>query len=108
MEIAYSSAPSGAGKTSQIIRRGCQLAQEHKRVLILQPTKELIAKTIVGELNKQSGAPRYLVFHQGPTRADLATMLLLFERKHSFAHLNCINSIEIHHNNERIYRYATD
>ena len=23
--------------------------------------------------------------------------------KHSFAHLNCINSIEINHNNERIY-----
>ena len=44
MEITFSSAPSGAGKTSQIIRRGCQLAHEHKRVLILQPTKELIAK----------------------------------------------------------------
>jgi hypothetical protein len=64
MEITYSSAPSGAGKTSQIIRRGCQLAQAHKRVLILQPTKELIAKTIAAELNKQLGVPQHHVFHQ--------------------------------------------
>jgi hypothetical protein len=64
MEIAYSSAPSGAGKTSQIIRRACQLAHEHKRVLILAPTKELIAKTVAEELNRQPGVPQYHVFHQ--------------------------------------------
>ena len=64
MEITYSSAPSGAGKTSQIIRRACQLAHEHKRVLILQPTKELIAKTVAEELNRQPGVPQYHVFHQ--------------------------------------------
>ena len=64
MEITFSSAPSGAGKTSQIIRRGCQLAHEHKRVLILQPTKELIAKTVAEELNRQPGVPQYHVFHQ--------------------------------------------
>ena len=64
MEITFSSAPSGAGKTSQIIRRACQLAHEHKRVLILQPTKELIAKTVAEELNRQPGVPQYHVFHQ--------------------------------------------
>ena len=64
MEIRYSSAPSGAGKTSQIIRRACQLAHEHKRVLILQPTKELIAKTVAEELNRQPRVPQYHVFHQ--------------------------------------------
>ena len=54
----------GSRKTSQIIRRGCQLAHEHKRVLILQPTKELIAKTVAGELNRRPGVPQYHVFHQ--------------------------------------------
>ena len=64
MKITFSSAPSGAGKTSQIIRRACQLAHEHKRVLILQPTKELIAKTVAEELNRQPRVPQYHVFHQ--------------------------------------------
>jgi len=64
MEITFSPAPSGAGKTSQIIRRACQLAHEHKRVLILLPTKELIAKTVAEELNRQPGVPQYHVFHQ--------------------------------------------
>ena len=64
MENTVSPAPSGAGKTSQTIRRGCQLADEHKRVLILQPTKELIAKTVTEELNRHPGAPQYHVFHQ--------------------------------------------
>jgi hypothetical protein len=64
MTILYAPAPSGAGKTHTIVARGCELAREHERVLILQPTKELINKTVEKELQTRSNPPRHRVFHQ--------------------------------------------
>ncbi len=64
MIIKYVSAPSGGGKTHKIIARACKLAQEHERVMILQPTKELINKTVGEELLARTNPPRYRMFHQ--------------------------------------------
>jgi hypothetical protein len=52
-----------SGKTYQIVARACHLAREHKRGLILQPTKELINKTVQKELLVQPNPPGYGVFH---------------------------------------------
>jgi len=64
MIIKYASAPSGSGKTHQIVAGACKLAQEHQRILILQPTKELINKTVEEELLARTNPPQYRVFHQ--------------------------------------------
>jgi hypothetical protein len=63
MIILYASAPSGAGKTHQVVARACELAREHQRVLILQPTKELINKTVQKELLAHPNPPQHYVFH---------------------------------------------
>jgi hypothetical protein len=64
MIIRYAPAPSGAGKTHSIVTRACELALDHERVLILQPTKELINKTVEKELQTRINPPRHRVFHQ--------------------------------------------
>jgi hypothetical protein len=46
MTIYYFSAPCGSGKTYQIIQKACQWANSGRRITIVQPTKELIGKTI--------------------------------------------------------------
>jgi hypothetical protein len=63
MIILYASAPSGAGKTHRIVDRACELAQKHERALILQPTKELINKTVQKELLAHPNPPPHYVFH---------------------------------------------
>jgi hypothetical protein len=63
MKIGFCSAPSGSGKTYQIIKRACEWAKLGRRVIILQPTKELIGKTVQEELLWRSDAPTYKVFH---------------------------------------------
>jgi superfamily II DNA or RNA helicase len=64
MIIRYARAPSGAGKTHSIVTRACELARDQERVVILQPTKELINKTVAEELQTRINRPRYRVFHQ--------------------------------------------
>jgi hypothetical protein len=63
VRIKYFSAPCGSGKTHQIINRACELARSGERVLVLQPTKELIEKTVRDELLTRGRPPRYHVFH---------------------------------------------
>jgi Rad3-related DNA helicase len=74
----YASAPSGSGKTHQIIARACQLATDDKRVLILQPTKELISKTVEQELNRQPKPPQCRVFHGDTVSGSVAGELTRF------------------------------
>ena len=64
MRIKYCSAPCGSGKTRQLINRACELVAEGHEVLILQPTRELIDKTVERELLSRPNAPQYRVFHQ--------------------------------------------
>jgi hypothetical protein len=47
-----------------MVRHACKLADDNKRVMIVQPTKELITKTIEGELKGQLKPLDYKVFNQ--------------------------------------------
>jgi len=63
-KIRYASSPSGAGKTHGIIKRACELGRDVDRIMILQPTKELISRTIEDELKAQPKRPCWHVFHE--------------------------------------------
>ena len=53
MKMNFCSAPCGSGKTHQIVNRACKWAKTGRRVVILQPTKELIDKTVEDEIPRQ-------------------------------------------------------
>ena len=61
--IRFVSAPCGAGKTHQLIKRASKLAHAGERVLLVQPTRELINKTVTDELLARPRPPRYHVYH---------------------------------------------
>ena len=46
MKINFCSAPCGSGKTRQIVQQALALVQRNEKVLILQPTRNLIDKTV--------------------------------------------------------------
>lgn len=71
VKIPYSPAPAGSGKTFQIQRRAIRLAHKGYIVLILQPTIELIDKTIA-DLRAIPGAPPCRAFHSGLVRSGKA------------------------------------
>ena len=72
MKINFCSAPPGSGKTYQIIKRACEWAKLGRRVIILQPTKELIEKTVQGELLRRPDAPTYKIFHGDTVSGSVA------------------------------------
>jgi hypothetical protein len=61
--IGYCNAPSGCGKTHQIVQWACRMAARGRRVFIIQPTKHLIDKTVLEELEAIPDHPPYRVFH---------------------------------------------
>ncbi len=65
VRIKYSSAPCGSGKTRQLVNRACELVERGHKVILLQPTRELIDKTVQDELLSRSSPPLHKVFHQG-------------------------------------------
>jgi hypothetical protein len=65
VRIKYCAAPCGSGKTHQIINRACELVRTHNRVLIFQPTKDLINRTVQEELLSRPNPPQVRVFHRG-------------------------------------------
>ena len=65
MIIQFCSAPCGSGKTYQLVKSACRLANGGETVLLLQPTKELIDKTIADRLSRLSSAPLYEKFYGG-------------------------------------------
>jgi hypothetical protein len=75
MIVRYVSAPCGAGKTNQIVNRACWLARDHQRVIVLQPTKELIEKTIQQELMAHYPVPSDYAFHQDKVSGSVAGAL---------------------------------
>ena len=70
MRIRYCSAPCGSGKSHLIIKRACELVREGRRVLILQPTRELIDRTVKDELQARADPPQVRVFHRGTIGED--------------------------------------
>ncbi|UPJ96405.1 DEAD/DEAH box helicase family protein [Bradyrhizobium sp. 172] len=73
--VRYASAPCGAGKTFQLVKRAHQLVQEGSNVLLLQPTKLLIEKTRVEEFGLLSEPPSVKVFHGDTVGASVAHQL---------------------------------
>jgi hypothetical protein len=78
MIVRYISARCGAGKTKQIINRACELARHHKRVIVLQPTKQLIERTVQQELRTHRFAPNYYVFHEDTVTGSVAREITRF------------------------------
>src|ERR1700730_9851663 len=65
VRINYCSAPCGSGKTYQLVKSACHFANSGETVLFLQPTKELIDKTIDEQLSRLSSPPLYEKFYGG-------------------------------------------
>jgi len=65
VRIKYSAAPCGSGKTHLTINRACELVRNHYRVLVLQPTRELIDRTVREEVQSRLNPPQVRVIHRG-------------------------------------------
>jgi hypothetical protein len=65
VRIDYCSAPCGSGKSHELVEEACIRVKAGQRVLFLQPTCELIDKTIRNELEARPVVPRFEVFHKG-------------------------------------------
>jgi superfamily II DNA or RNA helicase len=63
VKINYCSAQCGSGKTYQLIEAACRIAHQGEIVVVLQPTKELIDKTIANQLLQRSNAPAHRTFY---------------------------------------------
>ena len=74
--ICYASAPCGAGKTHQLVKRAAELARSGERILFVQPTTELIEKTVKYEILCLDRPPRHHVFHGGNTPGSVASALV--------------------------------
>ena len=74
MKINFCSAPCGSGKTRQIVQQALALVQRNEKVLILQPTRNLIDKT-VEEIQSFPNPPRVEVFHKGTIGKNIAKAL---------------------------------
>ena len=71
MKINFCSAPCGSGKTYQISKRARRLAEGFNKVLILQPTRELLEKTAGEEIE-----PFHCqIFHKGTVGGSVAKEL---------------------------------
>lgn len=73
--LKFADAPCGAGKTHQIVERAVGLARSGERALILQPTRELIDKTVRDELLSHPNPPPHHVFHSGRFPGSVARIL---------------------------------
>jgi hypothetical protein len=62
-EIQYCSAPCGSGKTYQLIKAACRIANRGEIILFVQPTKELIDKTIAVQFSRRQNPPALEVFY---------------------------------------------
>ena len=69
--ITYCSAPPGSGKTHEISNQACDLADGFNKVLILQPTRDLLANTAAKEIHPF----RCQIFHKGTVGGSVAKAL---------------------------------
>ena len=71
MKINFCSAPSESGKTHQISNRSRNLAEGFNKVLILQPTRDLLGKTAAEEIHPFP----FRIFHKGTVEGSVAKAL---------------------------------
>jgi hypothetical protein len=76
LKISFSSAICGAGKTHQIVNRACELAAAGNNALIVQPTKQLIDRTVERELLSRPNPPDHKVFHGDKYPGNVAKELM--------------------------------
>lgn len=76
MLIHYLSALCGAGKTYQLIDKACELANQGFIVLFVQPTIELINKTIENELLTRHDAPLHIKFYREKGGGSVSRQLI--------------------------------
>ena len=72
--ILYIDALAGAGKTYAIVRHAHKLVTRGGKVIIAQPTKQLIDRTVADELSQLSGI-RYRVIHGDSTSSVIAEIV---------------------------------
>lgn len=77
--IYYLNALCGAGKTYAAIRYAYRLARVGHKVLIVQPCKELIDKTVSEELSKLSPPVRHTVLHGDKVRLVVPAIVSHFK-----------------------------
>ena len=75
MRVYFCSAPCGSGKTHSLVQRAGDWANKGRRIIILQPTKALIDKTVRNELSILPALPRYKVFHGDTVSGSVAAAL---------------------------------
>jgi hypothetical protein len=71
MKINYRSAPPGSGKTHEISNQACNLAECFNKVLILQPTRDLLGNTAAKEIHPFPCQ----IFHKGTVEGPVAKAL---------------------------------
>lgn len=71
MKINFCSAPPGSGKTHQVSNRSRNLAEGCNKVLILQPTRDLLEKTAEEEIRPFP----FRIFHKGKVDGSVAKAL---------------------------------
>jgi hypothetical protein len=71
MKVNFCSAPPGSGKTHQIANRSRSLAEGFDKVLILQPTRDLLEKTAAEEIHPFP----FKIFHKGTVEGSVAKAL---------------------------------
>ena len=71
LTINFCSAPPGSGKTHEISNRARNLAEGFNKVLILQPTRDLLGSTAAKEIHPF----RCQIFHKGTVEGSVAKAL---------------------------------
>lgn len=79
-EIHYFGAPCGSGKTHRIADLVCELAAKGQNVIVLQPSKELIDKTVADELTGRKNKPVIHVIH-GDTVPSVSSSIVRLSRE---------------------------
>ena len=76
MAISYFDAPAGAGKTHVLVEHAHRMAQQGRKILFVQPSRELISRTITETLKPLGPTYRYRAItgdtHAGAVVAGIA------------------------------------
>lgn len=75
MAIYYFDAPAGAGKTHVLVEHAHRMAQQGQKVLFVQPSRELISRTITETLEPLGPTYLYRVIH-GDTDANVTATIV--------------------------------
>jgi hypothetical protein len=75
VKVTFCSAPCGSGKTYQLIEAACRIAHQGDIVAVLQPTKELIDKTIADQLLRRFNPPAHRAFYGASPAHSVASEL---------------------------------